>query len=273
MRYPIDQQTTNTFLSHIVAHERAQRDMIQAFNILLSEATESMRNSDLAPEDYPDWYDEAEKLLILQKKLKLDHDNRIFNEKNGHYTGGLAEGQMIASFIGAAETIRPNGDGTETIVPGIQNFGQIKDPQVNANINEREKALGEELSEADIARMFGEKTKKKLTNGVDLSAKEPFKGMSIEQIEEWEQKQDNSNDIYKVKARVSNLAAATGGSLTAVGEMMVNSFVHVVKDLYDFADTIQDKSLRIQLIERVKKHEGMPGALIDATKSGVKIKK
>lgn len=106
-----------------------------------------------------------------------------------------------------------------------------------------------------------------------MSEKEPFKNMTLEQIEEWERKQENANDIWKVKSRVQNLASGiSGGNLTAVGTMMVNSFVHVVKDLYDFAETIPDKSLRIALIERVRKHESMPGTLIAAASAGVKSK-
>lgn len=89
--------------------------------------------------------------------------------------------------------------------------------------------------------------------------------MSIDELKEWEEKQDNSNDIYKIKARVANLARGGGASLTPVGEMLCNAFVHVAKDLYDFAETISDPAVKAKLIELIRKHENMPANLIAAT--------
>lgn len=257
MKYPIDAITTETFMGHLVAHDRAQRQLIQALTILLTEAMNEMGMEDT------EWYPEAEALLKLQKRLKMDHENRIFNEKNG-----VAEKQNPIT----PEVVKEN---YAELIPnlGMMGLGQIDDPQLNANITEREKVFGAEMTEEEIAGMFREKGKKKPKDGVDMSAKDPFKNMTLEEITEWERKQENSNDIYKVKARVANLARGAGASLTPVGEMMVNSFVHVVKDLYDFAETIPDKSLRIAIIERIRKHEGMPGNLIAATSANVKMGK
>ncbi len=95
----------------------------------------------------------------------------------------------------------------------------------------------------------------------------------LKTINEWEEQQDNSNDLYKIKARVANLARANGASITPVGEMMVNTFVHVLKSLYDFADTIEDKNIRIKLIQKIRSHEGMPATLINAASVGVKPEK
>ncbi len=256
MKYPIDSVTTETFIGHLVANDRAQRQLIQALTILLTEAMNEMGMEDT------EWYPEAEALLNLQKKLKNEHETRLFNEKNGH---------VVVQDV--AVSSKPDVSGEVIYIPGISGLGQIEDPQLNANINEREKAFGEELSEAEIRQMFHDKSEKRTKKSVNMTAKDPFKDMTLEEIEEWERTQDNSNDIYKVKARVANLARGSGGSLTAVGEMMVNSFVHVVKDLYDFAETIPDKSLKIAIIERVRKHEGMPGNLIAATSSNVRVKK
>lgn len=260
MKYPIDSQTTEKFFSHLMAHDRAQRQMIQALTLLLTEAIGD--STKYYPAEEMEWHQEAHKLLDLQKKLSVEHENRIFNEKNG-----VAE--KTSNIIATQESYAD-------IMPSLGFMGlsgQIEDPKLNANINEREKVLGEEMSEEEIARLFREKPKRAAKDDIDMSKKEPFKGMTLEEIKEWERKQDNANDIYKVKARVQNLVAATGGSLTAVGEMMVNSFVHVAKDLYDFAEHIPDQSLKIQLIERVRKHEGMPANLISAVNAGVKIKK
>lgn len=236
MKYPIDSQTTEAFFNHLVTHDRAQRQYIQALTILLQTAMEEMGMDDT------EWYPEAEKLLAFQKKLDVDHANRIFNEKSGH--------------------VLP----TEAIaVPGvtISREGDAALSQLEAE------EFGKEMTEEEIAAVFREKVKPKAKDTLDLKKKD----LTIEEIEDWEAKQNNSNDIYKVKARVANLARGGGASLTPVGEMMVNTFVHVVKDLYDFAETIEDKTLRIKLIERIRKHENMPGNLIAATSSNVRTGK
>ena len=154
---------------------------------------------------------------------------------------------------------------------GISGLGQINDPQLNANINEREKAFGDEMSEEEIAKMFNQKPSKKKNVEVDLSSKTPFKDMTLDEIESWEAKQNNSNDLYKIKARVQNLAVAAGGNLTPQGTMLCNTFVHVLKSLYDFAETILDKNLKIALIQKIRSNEGMPASLISAASANVKI--
>lgn len=239
MKYPIDSKTTETYLGHLVAHDRAQCQLVQALTILLQTAMSEMGMEDT------EWYPEAEKLLRMQDRLKVDHENRIFNENNQPYSS-----PDITQNLGVVS-------------------GQITDPHMNANISEREKEFGEEMTEEDLVKHFREKVSKKSKNGLDLSKKD----LTLEDIKDWERKQDNSNDIYKIKARVQNMVAATGGSLTSVGEMMVNSFVHVAKDLYDFAETIPDKPLKIKLIERIRKHESMPATLIAATSANVKVNK
>lgn len=133
--------------------------------------------------------------------------------------------------------------------------------------------IGEEVSEAELSRHFGEKLDQKDKPEVDLSEKDPFKDMSLEQIKAWERTQDNSNDIYKVKARVQNHVSYTGGSLTGVGEMLCNSYVHVLMSLYEFSGKIKDSTTRQELINIVKKSESMPADLIAAISKNVKAKK
>jgi hypothetical protein len=94
--------------------------------------------------------------------------------------------------------------------------------------------------------------------------------MSLEEIEEWEAKQDNSNEIYKIAARVKNLARGGSLNLTPAGEALCNTFVHVAKELYDFAEKIEDKDLKIKLTELIRKHENMPATLIAAMGAGRK---
>lgn len=257
MKYPIDPLTTESFFGHLISHDRAQRQLIQALSGLLKEAMGEPGAEDA------EWCDEAKKLFKMQAQINMLHENRIFNAKNGH------PDNHTVTIEGPAATGKIDSQGDIIHVPGVQ-----INPEMNVKLNEAEKAFGEELSEEELERHFNQRSSKKAKGEVDMSKKEPFKGMSLEEIEAWEAKQENSNDIYKVKGRIQNLAVGiSGGNLTAVGEMMVNSFVHVVKDLYDFADTVQDREVRIKLIERIKKHESMPGTLISAASAGVKVKK
>lgn len=119
------------------------------------------------------------------------------------------------------------------------------------------------MTEEELAKHFGEVLPKK-KKVQDVSK------MTLEEITEWESKQENSNDIYKVAARIKNLARDGKANLTPVGEMLCNTFVHVLKSFYDFAETISDKEIKIKLIELTRKQEAMPGNFIAAAHSGVK---
>lgn len=265
MKYPIDPLTSETMFGHLVQNDRAQRQLILALSGLLREAMQEM-----GAEDTP-WYDEAEKLFKIQQAIKMDHETRIFNAKNGHPD----KSQMEITVV--AETGKMDRLNEQVSVPSV-----TISPEMNVKLNESERGFGEELSEADLARMFGEsgrreKPKPKVKKLKDMSQSEINRTSPeelqklVDEAEEDEQRQENSSDIYKIKGRVQNLAVGiSGGNLTPVGEMMVNSFVHVVKDLYDFAETIEDKKTRVMLVERIKKHEGMPGNLIAAATAGVK---
>lgn len=123
-----------------------------------------------------------------------------------------------------------------------------------------------QMTEEELAVHFNEPLpKKKQEKKVDK--------MSLEEIESWEKKQDNSNDIYKISARVKNLARTGGGNLTDVGDMLCNTYTHVIKAFYDFSENIPDKETKIKLTDLIRRHEDMPGNFIAATHSGVTIKK
>lgn len=257
MKYPIDAVTTETFLGHLVQHDRAQRQLILALTGLLQEAMAEIGD------DNEEWLKECRGILKIQKEIKASHETRIFNAKNGYPENHTVKVEAN-TLVGDIKPIE-----TSVNVPGAQ-----FNPEMNARANDAEKDFGGEMSEEDLARHFREKPKRKKDGEVDMSKKEPFQGMTLDQIEEWEAKQNNSNDIYKIKARVANLAVGiSGGSLTPVGEMMVNSFVHVLNDLYKYAEGLTDKEQKIKLIEQIRKHEGMPGNLIAAASAGVRNKK
>lgn len=254
MKYPIDNATTQEFLGHLAAHERAQREVI---NFLTSLIQDAMDDVDLDDDDQPDWYREADTFIQMQLNLKNEHEMRIFNDKNIR----LARGMQL-------DTPPP-----PEVDHRVARATAPVDVSKEFAVNKSESSFGEEMSETDLARHFGEPSKKKKKKQVDMSKKDPFKNMSVEEIQEWEKKQDNSNDIYKIKARVANLARGSGASLTPVGEMLCNTFVHVAKDMYDFAESIDDASTKIGLIELIRKHENMPANLIAATTAGVNKKK
>jgi len=254
MKYPIDPLTTESFFGHLISHDRAQRQYIAALSGLLKEAMGEAEARDT------EWFSEAKKLFKIQANINMLHENRLFDAKNGH------QDKHTVTVEGPGPTGNLEQEG-KISVPGV-----VINPEMNVHLNEAEKAFGEEMSEEELAKMFNEKPKK--SSGINMAAKHPFKGMTLEEIEEWEAKQNNSNDIYKIKARVQNLAVGiSGGNLTPVGEMMANTFVHLFEDLYDFAETIPDREVKINLIEKIRKHEAAPGNLISAATAGVNIKK
>lgn len=79
------------------------------------------------------------------------------------------------------------------------------------------------------------------------------------------QNEENSTDIYRVAARVKNLARADGGALTPVGDILCNSYVHVLIALYDFAETI-DASKREELMSLIRANENMPANILSAAR-------
>jgi hypothetical protein len=126
--------------------------------------------------------------------------------------------------------------------------------------------FGEELSEAELARQFNEQ----------LQKPKPVKALSemtLEDIKSMESAANNSTDIYKIKARVANLARESGGSLTPTGEILCNTYTHVLKSLYEFAEKIEDGDLRNRLTILIRNSEGIPGTVISAAGVGVKVAK
>lgn len=178
------------------------------------------------------WHKDAKRLIASQKAIENEQINRRFNEAN-------LEKQQATSF-------KPTLSLSRTAQRGNTQFDD-----------------GTEMTEAELMTYFGETEIK--------TKKEPDKlsTMTLEEIKEWEKAQDNSLDIYKIKARVMNLARE-GCSITPTGEMLCNTFVHVLKSLYSFAEQIEDKNIRIQLIEKIRSHETMPAQFIKSTKSEVK---
>jgi hypothetical protein len=180
-----------------------------------------------------DWFQEAKELMQFNETNRIDNENRRFHEN----------------------TLRAQEE--------LENPKRRHAKAIVRDVVQQDHEYDGELAQNDLAKYFKERPVKP-TNQPN------FGKMSLEQIEEWERKQENSNDIYKIKARVANLARGGGASLTPQGEMLCNTYVHVLKSFYDFADRIPDREMRLRLIELIKSNEGMPANLINAAGAGVK---
>jgi hypothetical protein len=124
----------------------------------------------------------------------------------------------------------------------------------------------EEMSEAELAAHFNLPPP---PEPVEVNVKE----MTLEEIESWEKSQDNSNDIYKVNARIKNLARSGGAVLTPTGEMLCSLYTHVMLAFYDFANKIENREIKIKLIDLIKENEKMPANMIAAWAANVKAEK
>ena len=251
-RYPLDQDTTNELYAHLLNHDKHGRESIKKLLGILSQALNETEDE----ETY--WQEEASNAIKFHQRLKVDHENRIFDEKNTRLARSMEVKPVVAS---------ENPAFTEARAVVAEQKATI-DVSKESHLNKIEESFGEAWTEEDLAKHFNEqvpvRSKKK-----DKEKNPDFHKMSLQDIEAWEKKQDNSNDIYKISARVKNLARGSGGVLTPVGDMLCNSFTHVLKDMYDFFETIPDKDIRIKCIERMRRHEGMPGTLVSAAGAGV----
>jgi hypothetical protein len=174
------------------------------------------------------WYEQAEQLLQNIHKRKIDFSNFRFGQQNG----GHRSNELSPYTEGPVDGSPP---------------GHVVESE-----------FGEEMSPEELAIYFNEELPKKEKKGKKVS------DMTLEEIEEWEKKQDNSNDIYKIAARVKNLARSDGqAALMPAGEALCNVYTHVLKAFYDFADTLPPEH-RVRMYDLIRHHEGMPGNLIAA---------
>jgi hypothetical protein len=110
-----------------------------------------------------------------------------------------------------------------------------------------------EMTEDELAKHFAGPTTQAVVSKKQTNLD------TLEGIRNWEDEQDNSTDLYKIKARIQNEAsAAANANLTPQGEMLVNCFTHVIKAFYDFADKITDPRVRNDLRILIKSKEDMP---------------
>jgi len=70
-----------------------------------------------------------------------------------------------------------------------------------------------------------------------------------------------SNDVYDIGGRVKNLIAKEDIALSRVGEILVNHFTLFAKELYDFADTLNETD-RSNLLCVINKNLDVPMKII-----------
>ena len=74
------------------------------------------------------------------------------------------------------------------------------------------------------------------------------------------------NNIYQISGRIKNHAAAKDHAFSPQGVALCNMFTHVVKELYDFAETLEDKEAASKLRDVIRRQETFPANLLDLFK-------
>lgn len=235
-KYPLDSKAIQDIANDLCLHDRAQADNIDKLVNFLRQSMcyigDEVRELD--------WYVDAERFLKNLYTRKVGFENLRFDQKNGHKIGEVSpyDGSILTTTIDVVQETK---------------------------LNKLEEGFGSPMTEEELAIHFGEPLpKKKVEKSVGK--------MTLEEIKSWEKAQDNSNDIYKISARVKNLAREGGAGLTPVGESLCNTYIHVMKAFYDFADKLEDKETKIKLTELIRSQEGMPSTFIAATHANIKEK-
>jgi hypothetical protein len=233
-KYPLDRKGIENIVRDIQQNDIYQKDTILQLSNLLLAAVPYMEDME--------WNEKTEHILTQLNDRAKAFENLRFDQGNGYKLQETSPYEQKGFEIETTALTTPEPE-------------QIPDTG--------------EMTEDELARYFKE-PKLKLKETLE----KPVDKMTLDEIEAWEAKQDNSNEIYKVSARIKNLARLTvKGNLTAQGEMLANMFTHVIKAYYDFADTLIDKEVKIRLIELTKRQEDVPANLIAALGAGVKTER
>lgn len=256
MKFPLDQLTFDETMFNLMSHVNMQTVLIEKLSQLLTHAMDASEHDD------DDWFKDSTALFSDLRRIKVENETARWNKSNYEAQNPLSNLPTVRSNVGKVEVIQRD-DGHIVGLPGLQ-----FDEALNMKANKVEEGFGPEMSEEEMERMFSQKRSK-----VKKVEEKKLAEMTMTEIEDWEAKQNNATDIYKVAARVKNLARGGNASLTAQGEILCNTYVHVMMAFYAFSDKIEDKNTKIQLISLIRSQEGMPGTVIAAAGAGVKLKK
>lgn len=236
--FPLDQKSVeeltggfNLLSKTILLHDREQRAQIQTLKQFVMEAMQFEGAAETA------WFEDVQDFLNESWKIANEQEGARFNRSNGH--------KIPRSYETPAEIVKRVADASES------------------DFEEKKSSSSEEMTEEDLGAHFGTTPTPKPRKD---RLRKPLSKMSVEELDDLqkaeEEAADNSNDIYKVKARVANLARMNGVVLTPQGEMLVNTYVHSLLALYSFAESIKDKGTREALIKVIRAQESMPANLI-----------
>jgi hypothetical protein len=252
VKYPLDPSTFSETINTLVEHNKMQEVLVQKVCSLLQLAMDDAEYAD------SEWYVESETLFKDMHALKMYHESRRFNEDNFRKQYGFEPAQRVKGSI-----------------------DRLNDLSDLPMVDDQEEAPEMSHTELDVALNSKRSMKKRRyvgnpQRGLQQMSEDEISSTPVNKLKELvaqaeldEQASDNSTDIYKIKARVANLARGPGMSLTPQGVQLCNTFVHVLKSFYDFADKIQDPNVRVPLIKLIRSHEKMPGVLIASAGAGV----
>lgn len=91
---------------------------------------------------------------------------------------------------------------------------------------------GPQMSVSELARHFKEETPKETKTVVPSDP---------EEYEKWQKEQHWANTLPRISARVKNAARSAGANLTPNGLALANTYTHLLKELYDFADKLPEE--------------------------------
>lgn len=74
----------------------------------------------------------------------------------------------------------------------------------------------------------------------------------------------SKNDIYEISGRIKNILARKDVSLSPAGNILVNTYALMLKDLYDFSEKLPEMYKR-ELVRLLLSKEGLPEYVIRLT--------
>jgi hypothetical protein len=74
----------------------------------------------------------------------------------------------------------------------------------------------------------------------------------------------NNTDIYQISGRIKNILASADIALSPAGTVLINTYALMLKDVYDFADTLSEPQ-KTALNHLLGTKEGLPKYVIQLT--------
>lgn len=220
-----------------------------------------MTEDDLAskPTDTP------EQIVALIGNFSNRYDLKKVQERQLKAIKVYAAKAMLSMAVKMIDCANASIEATKPKFSDDDEYHASMDYLEEQKLNEIENESTVPWNEEELAKYFGEPPPVKK----EVKA---LKDMTAEEIIALETKQDNSNDIYKLSARVKNLARSGGAALTPMGDALCNTYTHVLKAFYTFAETMTNQDEKDRFLLLIRRHEDMPSNVIAAAAAGVKVK-